>query len=99
MKPIYFYTTNTTTKKGPNNLLVNHYTVIKVERYTSIDIANRIAREVAAQNNLFLVGGYFTPLPYDFSTNYTVLRTPLGTKPQAYNERDLFIIDLIERGA
>ena len=76
-----------------------HYTVYEVEIVKgNRDEAERRCRTVVSQRHDKLAGGCFTSkcLPYNFKTNYKVVKVPLSTKIQPYTKKDLAIIGLIE---
>jgi len=78
----------------------DYFTVYEVNSFNSnIDEANRKARTVAIKRNEKFAGGYFSEdcKPYNFKTNYNIIKVPDKTKIDPYNKTDLFIIDLIER--
>jgi len=94
-KKYYFYEDQSEDK--------NTFTVYEVNSFNgfngNIDEANRKARTLAIKRNKKLAGGYFVEdcKPYDFKTNYKIIRVPNNTKTDPYNAKDLFIIDLIEK--
>lgn len=102
MKTIYFYTKNTTSKQSTNGFSEKFYQLIAVplSKKKSIDEADRKARTIAEKLGTKLAGGYFNDncKPYKFEENYTVINCPINTKIQPYTEKDLFIINLIEKG-
>ena len=103
MNSIYFYTKNTTKKRNDSSgLLQEFYQVINVPLAKSgnVDEAQRKARTIASKLNVSLAGGYFNSKckPYNFTTNYDVVSCPINTKIQPYNDKDLFIINLVESG-
>ena len=65
---------------------------------TTMDIAERKARTVAKRSGLELAGGLFThsARPYDFNTNYLVLKVPSKTRPASLTARDKFIMGIID---
>lgn len=95
---IFFYTVRSS-EKIIDGWKQNFYEVIQVNQFNNdTDEAERKARTIAAKHNTELAGGSFVESckPYNFKTHYTVLNCPDNTKIQPYNERDLYIIDLIE---
>lgn len=103
MESIYFYTKNTTTKRNSNSgLLESFYQVINVplSKRKNVDEAERKARTIANKRSVSLAGGYFNSSckPYNLDSNYTVIPCPINTKIQPYNDKDLFIIGVIESG-
>ena len=102
MNTIYFYTKNTELRVNSNGMNETFYQVVAVplSKSKNIDFANRKAKTIAIKNGFELAGGYFndTCKPYNFDTNYQKINCPINTKIQPYTQKDLFIIDLIERG-
>jgi hypothetical protein len=87
----YFY------EKNESN---NNFVVYEVNSFNgNVDKADRKARTIAIKRNKKLAGGYFveTCKPYDFKTNYKIIKVKDNTKIDPYNAKDLFIIDLIEK--
>jgi len=79
---------------------IDNFTVYEVNSFNSnIDEANRKARTIAIKRNRKLAGGFFAEdcKPYNFKTNYDIIKVPGNTKIDPYNKKDLFIIDLIRR--
>jgi hypothetical protein len=93
----YFYSDKTKVRKGQE-----YYTVYEVEAVKGdVDIADRRAKTKASQRKDKLAGGYFNKksLPYNFKTNYKIIKVPLKTKVSPYTKADLAIIGLIEAEA
>lgn len=99
---IYFYLNNTKQVRNKRNgLLENNYQVVKTPIFNNnIDKGERKARTIAKRLNTTLAGGYFNEnsKPYDFNSNYKVHICPQNTKIQPYNNKDKYIINLIESG-
>lgn len=92
----YFFYGADTIKKDHDEF----FTVYEVNIFNGdIDEADRKARTIAIRNDKKLAGGMFntTCKPYNFKTNYTIVRVPDNTKIDPLNKHDLFIIDLIKR--
>lgn len=86
----YFYI-DKTRKIKKDGFMQEFFTVIEVENGSDfIPDAEDYARAVAKKKKMKLAGGYFSDksIPWNFKTNYRVIKVPKGTKPLKRN-RDL----------
>ena len=93
----YNYSDKVKVIKGQEHYIVYEVEIVKGNR----DEAERRCRTVASRRHDKLAGGCFTSkqLPYNFKTNYKVIKVPLSTKIQPYTKKDKYIIGLIEAEA
>ena len=93
----YFYSDKVKSRKEQEHFIVYEVKAVK----GNIDEADRRAKTLATQRKDKLAGGYFNEkcLPYNFKTNYKVIKVPLTTKISPYTKKDLFIMGLIEAEA
>lgn len=63
-------------------------------------IAERKVKTITQKLKRKLAGGYFSDnsIPYNFKKDYTVIDIQYNTRARAYDKKDKYIIDIIEKG-